>query len=142
VGVEGRLDVERAEREGGPLASRGGVHLFEGLLVSDGRDSTRIPDVDITYRAGFDRDGGRVVVPELVVRTAGVELSGEATSRTDGERRTVRLELASEDFRIPDVLSQLPEGMVADTMEVDGRGRLRLRYAGELGSPGPELTGS
>lgn len=143
AGFEGRLNVDSAEREGGPLASRGGFRLFDALLVTDGRDTMRVPDVDVTYRAVFEQGGGRIAVPELTVRTAGLELSGEAASRVEGEARTVRLELSSDEFGLPELLGELPEGMVADTLDVDGRARFELRWAGELGAePGPELTGS
>ena len=143
AGFEGRLDVLPPEREGGPLASSGGFRLFEALMIADGRDTTHLPAVDITYRAVFEGDGARVVVPELTVRTAGLRLEGEAASRAEGESRTVRLELASEDFDIADLLSELPEPLVADTLELDGRARFDLRYAGELGGdPGPVLSGS
>lgn len=143
AGFEGRLNVDPAERAGGPLASRGGFRLFDALLVTDGRDTMRVPDVDVGYRAVFEQGGGRAVVPELTVRTAGLELTGEATSRTEGEARSVRLELASDEFGLSELLAELPEGMVADTLEIDGRARFELRWAGELGAePGPELTGS
>jgi hypothetical protein len=143
AGFEGRLDVLPPEREGGPLASSGGFHLFDALMIADGRDTTHLPAVDITYRVVFEGDGARVAVPELTVRTAGLRLEGEAASRAEGESRTVRLELASEEFDLADLLSELPEPLVADTLELDGRARLELRYAGELGGdPGPVLSGS
>lgn len=143
AGVEGRLDVDPSENEDGPLASGGGLRLYDALLVTDGRDSTRLPEVEVNYRAVFERGGGRVAVPELVVRTAGLELTGEATSRETEAGRTVRLELRAEDFEIADLLEELPDGMVADTLQVDGRARFELLYAGELGTePGPELQGS
>lgn len=142
---EGRLDVDPSEREGGPSASAGGVHLSDVLWVTDGRDTTRLPDVDVTYRAVFESGGERIAVPELDIRSAGLALTGEAASRRDSATgaRTVRLELASGDFRIPDLLSELPAGMISDTLEIDGRARLDLRYAGQLGAePGPELSGT
>lgn len=145
LAFEGRLDVDPSEREDGPSASAGGVRLSEILWVADGRDTTRLPDVDVTYRAVFEPGGGRIAAPELHVRAAGLELTGEAASRRDTATgaRTVRLELASGEFRIPELLAELPAGMVADTLEVDGRARLDLQVAGELGGdPGPELEGS
>ena len=143
--IEGRMRVDPARREGGALASTGGFRVYEALMVGDGRDTTRLPDTDLTYRAVLDRDGSRIAVPELTVRTAGIELVGEATSRTAPETRarTVRMELASEEFGIADLLAAIPAGVVADTVEIDGRARFDLRYAGELGSePGPELSGA
>lgn len=144
AGVSGRLDVLPPEQEGGPLASTGGFRLFDALMIADGRDTTRLPDVDVTYRAVFAGDGARVAVPELTVRTAGLLLEGEAASRADGdESRTVRLELASNEFEIVDLLGEWPEPIVADTLDVDGRARFDLRYAGELGGDtGPALSGS
>lgn len=142
---EGRLDVDPPERDGGPSASAGGVHLSEVMTVADGRDTTRLPDVDVTYRAVFEPDGSRIAMPELDIRAAGLALTGEAVSRRDSVTgaRTVRMELASGDFRIPDLLAELPATVVSDTLEIDGRARLQLRYSGELGGdPGPELSGS
>ena len=145
IGFEGRLDIDEARTESGPLASTGAFRLFDGLTVADGRDTTRIPDVDVTYRAVFEQGGGRVAIPELSVRAAGLVLSGEAASRLpEGEEtRTVRLELASEEFDLGDLIRELPSGMVADTLEIDGNARLDLRVAGEIGGePGPRLDGS
>ncbi|MFW6089855.1 MAG: AsmA family protein, partial [Gemmatimonadota bacterium] len=142
AGFAGRLDVLPPEREGGPLASSGGFRLFDAM-VAEGRDTTNLPDVDVTYRAVFEGDGARIAVPELTVRAAGLVLEGEAASRAEGESRTVRLELASDEFEITDLLSELPEPMVADTLELGGRVRFDLRFAGELGGdPGPALSGS
>lgn len=143
AGFAGRLDVLPPEREGGPLASSGGFRLFDALMVADGRDTTRLPALDVTYRAVFEGDGARVAVPELTVRTAGLLLEGEAASRAEGESRTVRLELASNEFEIADLLGEWPEPVVADTLDLDGRARFDLRYAGELGGDaGPALSGS
>ncbi|MFW6084043.1 MAG: AsmA family protein, partial [Gemmatimonadota bacterium] len=145
LAFEGRLDVDPSEREDGPSASGGGAHLSEIVWIADGRDTTRVPDVDVTYRAVFEPGGGRVAVPELAVRAAGLELTGEAASRRDSASgaRSVRVELASGEFALPDLMSELPEGVVPDTFGVEGRARLDLRMAGELGGdPGPRLDGS
>ncbi|HSM09937.1 MAG TPA: AsmA-like C-terminal region-containing protein [Gemmatimonadota bacterium] len=143
AGFAGRLDVLPPEREGGPLASSGGFRLFDALMIADGRDTTRLPAVEVSYRAVFEGDGARVAVPELTVRTAGLQLEGEAASRAEGESRTVRLELSSNEFEIADLLAELPEPLVADTLDLDGRASFDLRYAGELGGdPGPALSGS
>lgn len=145
AGFEGRFDVDAPEHQGGPLASSGGFRLFDALMVAEGRDTTRIPDIGVTYRAVLEQDGSRIAVPELEVRAAGLELGGEAASRSEPEadRRTVRLSLSSDEFDISDVLAELPDGMVSDTLELDGRARFELRYAGVLGSDaGPELSGS
>jgi len=141
--VAGRLSVDRAERAGGPLASDGGFRLSEALMVADGRDTTRLPDTEIAYRAVFEPGGTRIAVPELTIRAAGLALDGEAASRKEGDARTVRVDLASEEFGIADLLDRLPAGMAPDTLDVDGRASLQLRYAGQLGSePGPQLQGS
>lgn len=143
VSVEGRLAVDPAERAGGPLASEGGFRFADVLMIADGRDTTRLPDVDLSYRAVFEANGSRIAVPQLSVRTAGLTLAGEAASRTQDEARTVRLELSSEEFGLADLLGRLPDGMSPDTFEADGRMNLELRYSGELGAePGPELRGS
>jgi len=143
AGFAGRLDVLPPEREGGPLASSGGFRLFDALMIAEGRDTTRLPDVEVTYRAVFEGDGARVAVPELTVRAAGLLLEGQATSRAEGESRAVRLELASDEFAITDLLAELPEPIVADTLALDGRARFDVRYSGELGGePGPALSGS
>jgi len=141
--LAGRLDVDRAERAGGPLASDGAFRFSDALMVADGRDTTRLPDVEIAYRAVFEPGGERVAVPDLTIRTAGLVLTGEAASSKEGETRTVRLDVSSEEFGISDLLDRLPDGMAPDTFGVEGRASLRLRYAGQLGGdPGPELQGS
>lgn len=141
--LAGRLDVDRAARVGGPLASDGGFRLSDALMVAEARDTTRLPDVELTYRAVFEPGGARVAIPELVIRAAGLELTGEAASRKEGDGRSVRVDLSSEEFGIADLLDELPDGTSLDTLAVDGRASVRLRYAGQLGGdPGPALEGS
>lgn len=142
-GVEAEFDVSPAEREGGPLASTGAFFLTEGLMVARGSDTTRLPDTDIRYRAVLDPDDGRIAVPEVTVQAAGLNITGQATSRVDEGVRSVRLDLSTDEFRIADLLAEMPEGAVSDTLDIDGRARFELRWAGALGGdPGPQLTGS
>lgn len=142
-GVEAEFDVSPAEREGGPLASTGAFRLTEGLMVARGSDSTRLPDIDIGYRAVFDPGDGRVAVPEITVQAAGLNVTGQASSRVAEGIRSVRLDLSTDEFGIADLVAEMPAGTVSDTLEVDGRGRFELRWAGPLGGdPGPELTGT
>lgn len=142
-GVEAEFDVSPAEREGGPLASTGAFFLTEGLMVARGSDTTRLPDTDIRYRAVFDPSDGRIAVPEITVEAAGLNVTGQATSRVDEGLRSVRLDLSTDEFGIADLLARMPEGTMSDTLGIDGRGRFELRWAGPLGGdPGPQLTGA
>jgi len=59
--------------------------------------------------------------------------------------RSIRLDLASSEFQIADLLAQLPTRDEPAAATADGRATLAIRWAGPLGGPGgesPSLTGT
>ena len=96
-------------------------------------------------RALFDRSDGRLAIPELNVRGAGLVLEGSGTSQVIDEVRGVRIDLASDEFSIADLIERLPLPDEPAAYAVDGRANLTIRWAGSLGGPdgkAPDLTGS
>lgn len=164
VRVNGNLNVTPARRAGRTMASDGKFKFAGGLMVAGGRDTTRLPDVEIEYRVLFNPSDGRIAVPELRIRTAGLTLEGTGVSQvtdravqadeaagagrldaTAARGRTIRLDLASDEFEIADLLAQLPQPRRKSAFSVEGRATLAIRWAGSLGGPDgetPNLTGT
>ncbi len=149
--VNGNLNVTPARRAGGTMASDGELKFAGGLMVMRGRGTTRLPDIEIEYRALFNPSDGRIAVPKLHIRTAGLRLEGTGVSRVTDEAdeadqgRTVRLDLASDEFQIADLIAQLARPEQKSAFSADGRATLAIRWAGLLGGPNaetPSLTGT
>ena len=143
--VAGEMNVTPGQRAGGTMASSGEVRFTEALMVVRGADTTALPDVELGYRALFDPSDGRLALPEFRARAAGLSLRGSGASQVADEVRSIRLDLASDEFRISDLLAQLPPPREEPAFETDGRATLAIRWAGVFGGPGaeaPVLTGS
>ena len=145
VQVEGELNLTQGGRAGGTMAGDGSFKVSSGLIVMQGRDTTRLPDIEIEVRALFDPTDGRLAIPELSVRVAGLTLAGSGVSQVRNESRSVRFDLASDEFQIGDVLERLPQSDEPAAYAIDGRATLAIRWAGSLGGPDeqtPSLTGT
>lgn len=143
--LEGKLNLTPGERAGGTMASDGDFKLAETMMVVQGRDTTRLPDVEIELRALFDPSDGRLAIPELSIRAAGLKLIGSGSSQVEDATRSVRIDLASDEFQISDLIAQLPSSEDPGAYEVDGHATLAIRWAGPLGGPdgdAPSLTGT
>jgi len=143
--VAGEMDVTPGERAGGTMASTGEVRFTDALMVVRGADTTALPDVEISYRALFDPSDGRLALPELSVRAAGLSLDGSGASQVADEVRSIRLDLASDEFRVSDLLEQLPPPREEPVFRSDGMATIAVRWAGVLGGVGgeaPALTGT
>lgn len=142
VGLDGRFETSPSSGSS-TFEAIGTLNLADGLVVSRGSDSTRVPDVAATFRALVSPEDGRVAVSELSATVANVRLAGEASSRVEEDGRRVRLELESSEFDIDDLLRAVRTAPSrADTLQATGRARVEVRWAGILGDPGPELSGT
>jgi len=133
VQVEGKLNLTPGDRAGGTMASDGRFEFSNGLMVVQGRDTTRIPDADVGIRALFDPSDGRLAIPRLHLQVAGLTLEGSGASQVENELRSIRLDLASSEFQIADLLAQLPTRDEPAAATADGlvafRSRLRRSTA-------------
>jgi len=145
AGFEGSLNLTPGERAGGTMASDGEFKLAEAMMVVQGLDTTRLPDVEVELRALFDPSDGRLAIPELSIRAAGLNLIGSGSSQVEDATRSVRIDLASDEFQIEELIAQLPTPDEPPVYEVDGHATLAIRWAGSLGGPdgdAPSLTGT
>jgi len=142
---EGKLNLKPGQRAGGTMASDGEVEFTRGLTVATGSDTVHLPEVRIEFRALFDPSDGRLAIPELRVRGAGLTLEGSGASQLEDEVRSVRLDLASNEFHIANLVEQLSVAEDSPEYTVEGRATLAIRWAGEFGGPDgetPSLTGT
>jgi len=142
---EGKLNLIPGQRAGGTMASDGEVDITKGLTVATGSDTAHLPEVRIEFRALFDPSDGRLAIPELRVRGAGLTLEGSGASQMEDEVRSVRLDLASSEFRIANLVEQLSVSEDSSEYTVGGRATLAIRWAGVFGGPDgetPSLTGT
>ncbi|MFQ5529138.1 MAG: AsmA family protein [Gemmatimonadota bacterium] len=143
--VEGNLSVTAGERAGGTMAADGELRLTEALMVVRGADSTALPDVEMDYRALFDPSDGRLAIPEVRIHAAGLSLEGSGASQVADAVRSIRIDLASAEFRVSDLIEQLPQRRERPTFDADARATLAIRWAGVLGGSdgeAPALTGT